>query len=217
MLQLDREPAFILKRFPYKENQYLLDLFTLNHGKLRAIARITKSKTHRETETLAPFRELRISGQQKNELANLWQSETINIYHINGKDWLSASYLNELLLLYAAPEADSQLYQLYQRSLQQLDHTHLRQIEWHLICELGLIPERDTSAPYYQIHKQNGWLLLQAAKQGFSHELIYALETNELPLQHPQLKTYLQALLQQHNNTLRSKQTAHTLMQLIRS
>lgn len=217
MLHFDREPAFVLKRSPYKENQYLIDLLSLNHGKIRGIARIGKQKTHRETENFAPFRELAISGQQKSELAQLWQSDILQSYNISGKSWLSASYVNELLLLYATPETDTRLYRLYQNCLQSPDHAHLRQLEWYLIRELGLIPEREQHAACYQIHAQEGWLLLQAAKQGFAHELVSALEAEHLPLEHPQLTSYLQSLLRHHGNTPRSKQTAHALLQLLRS
>lgn len=217
MLQFDREPAFILKRTPYKENQYLLDLYSLNHGKLRAVARIGKQKTHRETESLAPFRELHISGRQKGELANLWHSDTIRSYPITGKDWLIAYYLNELLLLYAAPQADPALYQRYKQCLNAPEHRHLRHMEWYLIRELGLIPERSTEAPFYRLSAQDGWLMLEASKQGFAHELVSALEDGDIPLTHPQLKHYLQTLLSHHGkHSLRSKSTAQALMQLLR-
>lgn len=217
MMQLDREPAFVLKRSPYKENQYLLDLFTLNHGKLRAVARIHKQKTHRETEHFAPFRELAISGQQKGELATLWQSDILQDFTLHGKDWLSLCYLNELLLLYAAPEADSLLYQYYQTCLQQPNHQHLRHLEYYLIQSLGIIPERESNSNFYQLHTQHDWIILKSAKQGFTHELVSSIENHQLPLDHPQLTLYLQSLLQHHGNRLRSKSTAHDLIRLLRS
>jgi len=75
MIPLEQEPAFALHRKPYKENNYLIDIFSLNFGLFRASARIQQKKTHRKTNNYAPFLLLQISGQRKGELASLWQAE----------------------------------------------------------------------------------------------------------------------------------------------
>lgn len=219
MLLIDRELAFILKRTPYKENQYLLDIFTQNHGRLRAIGRIANQKTHRETENFAPFRALAISGTRKADLLNLQQSEIIRSYSLIGTDFLSATYINELLLSHILlDEADDTLFTLYQQALANPQAASLRKIEFHLIYEKGILPERQINAPYYQLFLVNGWFELRPAKQGgYQHEMVTAVEIGKLPLHHPQLRHYLQTLLknathhQQH-----SKRTTTALLQLIK-
>ncbi len=218
MIQLENELCFVLKRSPYKENQYLIDIFAKNYGLIRAVARTSKKKTHRETEHLAPFREIRVSGQQKRELASLWQSEIHRHYPLNGKQWLTASYLNDLLLNHCSREADIELYEQYKKTLAEPSAENLRHIEWHLIKNQGLLPERLTDSAYYQLTaQQQDWLTLTSSEIGFAHELVIALENDELPLTHPQLKQYLQTLLRyQNTSALRSKNTALALLNLIK-
>lgn len=217
MQEFNCEPAFILKRTPYKENHYLLDIFSQHYGRLRATGRIAKQKTHRQTENLAPFRELRITGRQKTELANIFQSDIITYYPLNGKDYLAGIYLNELLLACTAPEqADNVLFSLYQRALETPAAAALRRIELHLISELGLIPERESDGAMYRLYLENEWFTLRPAKNGYDSNLITAIENGELPLAHPQLKQYLQTLLSVHQQRgSRSRSTAAALYQLL--
>lgn len=218
MQEFDREPAFILARTPYKESQYLLDILTLSHGRLRGIARITKQKTHRETENLAPFRELHISGRRKTELLTLQHSDIAHHYPLHGRDFLTGIYLNELILRTTEAEhPDPELYRHYRQALMQPDATTIRQLEWHLVQELGLLPERTHSAHAYRLQRENDWYSLQPASTGYEHNLIIALENNQLPTHHPQLKHYLQTLLsiQQHRD-MQSKNTTLALLKLLK-
>lgn len=203
MIIFEREPAFILKRRPYKENAYLVDILSLNHGKLRASAKIRTQKNQRNTQEYAPFSEIEIYGRQKGELASLWKSEIIKQYPLHGKDFLSASYLNELMLQHAPDESAPLLYTLYKNCLKTPKHEQLRHLEWQLIQELGIIPERNKNANYYELIEREH-LILKPSTQGFCHTLITALEIGNLPLDHPQLKNYLQNLLAHH------KKTTHT-------
>ncbi|WP_172460823.1 DNA repair protein RecO [Suttonella ornithocola] len=201
----------------YKENSYLVDLFTKNNGLQRAIVRIRKQKNYRYTENYAPFRELSITGIKRNELFVIQKSEILRYYQLNGKKWLSVSYLNELLLHHTKIDyADVELYHLYTQALQQPDTYRLRMIEWYLINELALIPERNHTASFYQLFQKNGWLVLQPALKGFTHELIVQIEARTLPLEHPQLKNYLQTILSFNSNAKqKTKTTAYALLQLL--
>lgn len=213
MQLFDREPAFILKRTLYKENQYLLDIFTQNYGRLRAVARITKQKTHRDTENLAPFRAVNIVGMRKHELLHIHQSEIIENYPLTGTDFLAANYLNELLLTnFHTDLVDVKLFRLYQSAIQNPQANVLRNIEFHLIYEQGLLPERQFNAPFYQLYQIHDYFELRPARQGYQHQMITSVESGELPNNHPQLKHYLQTLLK--NSTNRPQYSRTTTEQL---
>ncbi len=49
MLSLDGEPGFILHTRPYKEHSLLVELFTLNYGRLSAVARLSNKVASRSS------------------------------------------------------------------------------------------------------------------------------------------------------------------------
>lgn len=219
MIIFDREPAFVLKRSPYRENHYRLDLLSENHGIVRAIARIRKQKTHRSTENYAPFRELAISGRQKSELASLWDSEISARFALSGSAIMNANYLNELILSFAAQnDASQKLYALYRRCLARPDARSLRTMEWFFICGLGVFPELIGAGAAYRFCFASGTPVLAATQRGYDHRMITALGEDRLPHEHPQLKSFLQTLLSFYSTrgTL-TRATTSALYRLIRT
>ena len=222
MLILDQEPAFILKRFPYGENRYLIDLLTKNHGLIRAVARISQQKTHRDTEQFAPFRELLIHLSKKTDLGNLHSAETKTIFPLQGKNWLTANYLNEIILQNQQLDTDALLYEKYKLALSSCDARHIRELEVHLLSEAGLLPERDCDADFYTVDYSAGWGRLVPSKNGFSAKLINAVEADDLSalsdLEINQLKNYLQPLFQStRSQAVKTKRTAITLLNLLKN
>lgn len=196
MIVFDREPAFVLKRSLHGENHYRLDLLSENHGLFQAIARIKKRKTHRSTENYAPFRELAISGRQKSGLASLWDSEILTRFTLGGHHIMNASYLNELILSFAAQnDAPQELYALYRTCLYRPDSPCLRRMEWFFIRQLGVFPEILGTAAAYRFLFTAGAPVLSAAPRGYDRRLIAALGENRLLNDHPQLQSFLQTLL----------------------
>ncbi len=197
MIKLDGGRAFVLKRTPYRENHYLVDLFTQQHGYLRATARIQKQKTHRNTENYAPFQELALQGRWKTELGQLWDSDILSRYRPTREQLLYGSYLNELMLSFCRENDDSfTLYQHYKNSLADLSKESLRKMEWYFIQDLGILPPRQGLASSYLIsHHDLLTTLTPATIQGYDKALIEALENQTLPLDHPQLRSFLQTLL----------------------
>lgn len=218
MLHFDRELAFVLKRAPYRENSYLLDLFFARYGIVRAVARIKKQKTYRNTENYSPFRELAVSGQQRNTLATLWESDIKGIYQPFGKGILSASYINELMLRFANDISETEaLYARYKTTLQTPDAAHLRALEWYFISALGLFPETTAESAYFQLLPSTAGLNLVPTKQGYENALIAQLTRGELPLAHPHLKHLLQAILDYYLPArVRTKTTSVALYKLLR-
>ena len=219
MIHFDREPAFVLKRIPYGENHYRLDLLSEHHGLVAAIARIKKRKTHRNTENYAPFRELAISGRQKSGLASLWDSEILTLFTLGARQHMNASYLNELILSFAAHhDAPQALYPLYRRCLSSPDGRHLREMEWFFICQLGVFPEIVDDAATYRFHLGAGAPVLSGAVQGYDRELITALGENRLPYEHPQLQSFLQTLLSFYTTRkARTRTTTSALYELLKA
>lgn len=222
MLILDQEPAFILKRIPYGESRYLLDLLTQNHGLIRAIARISQQKTHRDTEQFAPFRELFIHLTKKTDLGNLHSAETKTIFPLHGKDWLTANYLNEIVLHNHHLDADFLLYEKYKLALSTCSARHIRALEVHLLLEAGLLPEREMTADFYRIDYSAGWARLIPNKTGFAANLIEAVETDNLETltdaEINQLKHYLQPLFQLGKaRAVKTKRTAVDLLHLLKN
>lgn len=92
------EPAYVLHRRPYRETSLLVDVFSLNAGRLTLMAKGAQSPRSPLKAQLQPFQPLLVDWQGRGELKNLVQVEvrhsaapthTIQLY--------SGLYLNELL------------------------------------------------------------------------------------------------------------------------
>lgn len=96
------QSAFVLHARVYRETSYLLDLFTMDHGRLSAVARgVRGARKSRHTShgLLMPFVPLLITLSGKNELLLLNQAESNGMaYNLNGKALLCGLYLNEILV-----------------------------------------------------------------------------------------------------------------------
>ncbi|MDX1754483.1 MAG: DNA repair protein RecO [Marinobacter sp.] len=92
------EPAYVLHRRPYRETSLLVDLFSLNAGRLTVIARGANSPKSPLKAQLQPFQPLLVDWQGRSELKTLLRLEVRNAPAITGTLQLySGLYLNELL------------------------------------------------------------------------------------------------------------------------
>ena len=96
MERVTLEPIFILHRKKFKDNSYIVDIFSKNYGKIKAISRsISRQKKH----LMQPFVPLYASWVQKNDLATLNAIEPNGRSHdFQPKALMSAFYLNEILI-----------------------------------------------------------------------------------------------------------------------
>ncbi len=138
------EPAFVLHRRPYRNTSLLLDLFTLNHGKVSCIARGARSLKNRQHGLLQPFSPLLASWVGHSSLVTLSGVEAASMpYQLQGSALFSGFYLNELLLkLCEAHDPHPNLYHCYQASLAVLGSgeaisPYLRHFEKQLLQEAG--------------------------------------------------------------------------------
>lgn len=143
--RVDLQPAFVLHSKPYRDTSLIIDLLTIQHGKIRVVARGARSAKSRLSGVLSPFVPLLVSYRCKNELGNLYKAETQNLigYMFNGKALLSGFYLNELLIkLLDYHEPCNKIYHSYQNTLSALAiskqiEVELRIFEKNLLAALG--------------------------------------------------------------------------------
>lgn len=172
---IENQAAYILHRRPYKENSLILDIFTLNYGRLSVVAK-GASKVSRKGEVkagmLQAFQPLMLGWSGRGGLRTLRQSEmTSPAYSLQSAYLYSGYYLNELLVK-LTPEDDAipDIFIHYSRAIESLSNKadlelELRSFEYHLLTNLGLIPSFDHDALGNII--ENGCVYILDAEQGF--------------------------------------------------
>lgn len=120
-----QEPAYVLHRRPWRETSLMVDLFSLNHGRMTVIARGANSAKSPLKAQLQPFQPLIVDWAGRGDLKTLTQvdvrtgptlSRTVSLY--------SGLYLNELLQR-VLPAADPHptLFAAYIDAIRQLSDT----------------------------------------------------------------------------------------------
>lgn len=217
MIRYTQEPAYILKRTAYREQQYLLDLLTQNHGIVRAVSRIPNQKTHRQTSLHVPFQKFLLTGQRRHELITVTHTDLAHSFHIENKNLLLAYYLNETILGLLPPDySEPELFKLYECTLNNLNAKSLRYFEYQILHQLGLWPEIPLQGTHYQLSQIHNPAIFIASPSGYDAQLVEALTNHQWISEHPQLKTLLQAIIAPHlSKTQHSKKTALALKRLL--
>ncbi|MDY6840576.1 MAG: DNA repair protein RecO [Pseudomonadota bacterium] len=139
-----QEPAYVLHRRPWRETSLMVDLFSLNHGRMTVIARGANGARSPLKAQLQPFQPLVVDWVGRGDLKTLTQvdvragptlTRTVSLY--------TGLYLNELLqriLLAADPHPT--LFAAYIDAIRQLSHTTdvepvLRRFELAFAAALG--------------------------------------------------------------------------------
>ncbi|GGA99544.1 DNA repair protein RecO [Agarivorans gilvus] len=181
MPQAALSPAFVLHTRPYRETSLLVYLFTLEHGKVSAVARGARAKHSKWRGILQPGVPLLVEFSGRGSLRNFKQAEAANLaLPLFGNYLYSALYLNELL--YYLLEDNNPypvLYEQYQNSLmalakQQPLEACLREFELLLLAELGFaitLPEPLVEHQPYLYQLDQGFVAssANAARVEFSH------------------------------------------------
>ncbi len=146
--------GFVLHRRPYRETSLLIDFFTLEYGRLSAVAKGVRgnSKSNKKS-LLQPFQRLEIELFGRSKLKNLGRVDSLeSAYSLKGNALYCAFYLNEVLVRsLAESEATELLYHQYEFSLVQLSSLNdislakcepiLRNFEFVLLQEMGYLPD----------------------------------------------------------------------------
>ena len=138
------QPAFVLHRRDYQESSLLVDLLTLNDGRIRVIAKGAKRAKSPWRAVLQAFLPIQIEFSGRHDLKTLTLAEsTASPLALTSHYLYSGFYLNELLQRLLPQYAEvSELFYAYQAALQQLAtktpiEDTLRQFEWQLLQQLG--------------------------------------------------------------------------------
>lgn len=136
--------AYVLHRQAFRNTSLLVDLFSPELGRIKAVARGARREKSRHRAPLQLFVPLLVGLRGRGEVKTLIQVEPqVGAINLHGTRLFSAMYLNELLcrLLHDHVE-HPRLYRDYQDSLLALQdsgdvQTVLRRFELSLLAELG--------------------------------------------------------------------------------
>lgn len=144
--RIDRQPAYVLHRRPYRESSLLLDLLTRDHGRVAVMARAARGGARGRNQGSAsqPFQALLVSWSGRGDLKTLTGVERgAGACVMPGERLYSALYINELLVR-VIPQYDAHptLFDAYALLLSALAGSQdveplLRDFEIGLLRELG--------------------------------------------------------------------------------
>jgi DNA repair protein RecO (recombination protein O) len=139
------EPAFVLHTRPWRESSLLVEVLSIEHGRLGLVARgVQGVKRHLLRSALQPLQYIRFDAVQRGELATLSGAEALDAApRLAGDALLAGFYLNELTLR-LAPRGDPQpeLFEAYRAARERLRAREslawtLRRYERDLLDALG--------------------------------------------------------------------------------
>lgn len=144
MKKIVLQPAFVLHSRPYRDTSLLVDLLTMQFGRLAVVARGARSIKSRYRGILSPFQPLLVTYSGKNDLRTLQHAEMSGMSLAREQRvLLSGFYLNELLIkLLPTHESYPEVYEAYQHTLKVLAESNqpeipLRLFEKRLLVNLG--------------------------------------------------------------------------------
>jgi len=199
MARVVLQPAFILHTRSFRDTSLLVDLFTLQYGRISTIARGVRSAKSKSRGLLLPFIPLLASWSGKSELMTLGKIEANGLaYDLSGKKLLSGFYLNELLVrLLARHDPHPDIFHAYQDTLSSLQNVKdvqiaLRLFEKQLLAKIGygLQLTKDiqgkpiAAGQYYYYEQERGFIKCQKdlninTQSIFSGENLLAFHDNK--------------------------------------
>ena len=181
-MRIHLQPAYVLFSQPFQNTSVMVDFFTLEFGRVRAIAKGARREKSRYRSLLQPFHPLLINFSGRGDVKTIGNIESgYASFSLVGDRLFSGLYLNEILcrLLQNFQEHQS-LYRTYQDTLVALQGLEgieviLRKFELNLLTELGYaIDFRQDYLTRKPIQKNKHYRFIPDA--GF--ELVTALETD---------------------------------------
>jgi DNA repair protein RecO (recombination protein O) len=142
------QACFILRRREWRNSSLILDLFTRDHGRIRALARGARRSSAKAP--YQPFVMLNINWSGRQELKTLTgiEGQTLPVAEEN---YLPLLYINELIgAMLPAEEANPEVFAAYLELLRhavvKLDESRLRIFELEMLQLLGYFPDLRTDA-----------------------------------------------------------------------
>ncbi|PCJ24558.1 MAG: DNA repair protein RecO [SAR86 cluster bacterium] len=138
------QPAYILHRLPFQNTSLLVDFFTMDFGRVRAVAKGARSAKSKYRSLLQPFHPLLVSLSGRGDLKTVTGIESgLAAINLQGLRLFSGLYVNELLVRMLLNHVEhKELYKAYQSTIVALQgaediETVLRRFELNLLAELG--------------------------------------------------------------------------------
>lgn len=226
----ENQPAYVLHTYPFRETSLVVEVFSLNFGRLALVARGARRPRSAVRGLMQAFQPLALAWFGKSELRTLhgaeWQGGQPLL---QGRALVCGFYLNELLLkLLPRDDPHEQLFLYYRDTLLELAHNAdhaavLRRFETRLLKELGyalnLDHEAESGTPLepgrdYVYAFEHGPVLRAAPRDGVQLRgktlLDMACDDYRDPLTQQQSKMLMRALL----NHYLGEQTLHTRQML---
>ena len=152
------QAGYLLHYTPWRDTSFIVDLFTLEHGRLGLVARGARSAKPATRALYQPFRPLLVSWTGEGELRTLTGIEDSGApLALGGAALASAYYLNELVLrLLGKEQPQPALFAHYALAIASLEtdgasaaalETILRTFELQLLETTGLLPDLARCAP----------------------------------------------------------------------
>jgi DNA repair protein RecO (recombination protein O) len=161
IMRVEHQPAYVLHLKPYRDTSAIVDLLTLDYGRISVVVRGVRKSKSPKRQLLNPFHGLLVSFQGEGDLKLLTHFESHQRYFtLTGSYLYSGFYLNELLVrLLPEMDAHNNLFSLYESSIQSLHQQSdiepiLRCFEFRLLLELGYAISFAEDAIYHQPIKQ---------------------------------------------------------------
>ncbi len=163
--------GFVLHARDYRDSSQLVDIFTHNFGRIRLVARGSRSQK-KNSHRLAPFHRALFSWTGRGELKTLTGFELTRSLVLQGDRLICGFYLNELLWHLLQPEdSHPNLYLQYADTLNQLANEQaleplLRNFELNLLEEVGYgitfhhdsLGEEIQPEQHYRLDGASGWI-----------------------------------------------------------
>ncbi len=147
------QAGYLLHYRVHRDTSFIVDMFTLNHGRVSMLARGGRSAKPATRALYQPFRPLLVSWMGSRELRTLIGIEDSGAaLELQNRALACAYYINELLLrLLGKAQAYQTLFAQYSLSLAELGASAefepiLRRFEVQLLESLGLLPDLVHSA-----------------------------------------------------------------------
>jgi len=178
--------GYVLHASPWRETSLVVQAFTRDHGQLALVAKGAKRPASALRPVLSAFQPLALSWSGKGEVKTMTRAECAGIRPLRGRSFLSAWYMNELLLqLLPREDPHPVLFDAYDNALRELAQGGntagaLRRFEWVLLQETGY--GTDLPAPDFDALPDEPLLRLQL-RQRLEVQLQAPLATRRVLMQ----------------------------------
>lgn len=147
--------GYLLHSTAWRETSLIIQLFSRQHGVVALVAKGAKRPHSVLRPVLSAFQPLNVSWSGAGEVKTLTRADCIGILPLQGRAFMSAWYMNELLLrLLPREDPHPLLFDAYQTALEHLadvDASYerppvsavLRRFEWILLQETGYGIDQD--------------------------------------------------------------------------